>query len=79
MHWKLYFQAFNQLEISCHVEKTALLLREDAVKVMKTALAGTATTKFIDVMEAVFGVDEEEAPELEPTPGDEEEYIPPRC
>ena len=45
---------------------------------MKTALAGTATTKFIDVMEAVFGVDEEEAPELEPTPvDDEEEYIPP--
>ena len=74
----LFYQAFNQLEISVHVEKTALLLREDAIKVMKTALAGTATTKFLDVMEAVFGVDEnhEDVPEFLPTPGDDDDVIP---
>ena len=45
---------------------------------MKTALAGTATTKFTDMMEAVFGVDEneEEIPEIKPTPEEEEEDIP---
>ena len=74
----LFYQAFNQLEISVHVEKTALLLREDAIKVMKTALAGTATTKFLDVMEAVFGIDEnpEDVPEFLPTPGDDDDVIP---
>ena len=60
------------------MERNALLLREDAVCVMKTALAGTATTKFTDMMEAVFGINEneEEIPEIKPTPVEEEEDIP---
>ena len=73
-----YFQACNQIEIACRVERNALLLREDAERVMKTALAWTATTKFTDMMEAVFGTDEneEEIPEIKPTPAEEEEDIP---
>ena len=73
-----YLQACNQIEIACRVERNALLLREDAVCVMKTALARTATTKFTDMMEAVFGIDEneEEIPEIKPTPEEEEEVIP---
>ena len=40
-------------------------MRLDAIRTIKCALVGTATTKFTDVLEAVFGIDEEEAPELE--------------
>ena len=45
---------------------------------MKTALAGTATTKFTDMMEAVFGIDEndEDIPEVTPTAPEEEEEVP---
>ena len=59
----------NQLEIVVHVEHQGILIRADAVRTMKVALAGTATTKFLDVMEAVFGVSEnpEDVPELMPT------------
>ena len=40
-------------------------MRLDAIRTIKCALAGTATSKFTDVLEAVFGIDEEEVPDLE--------------
>ena len=51
------------------------------VKVMKAALAGTATTKFINVFEAAFGEeeDEEDVPELAPTAKEKEEVLPPEA
>ena len=63
------------------MERTRLQLElqhEDAVHVIKTALAGTATTKFTDMMEAVFGIDEdeEEIPEITPTAPEAEEDLP---
>ena len=66
-------QALNQLEIATHIERTALAMRLDSICTLKSALAGTATSKFTDVMEAVFGVDEEFAPELEKEELDEAE------
>ena len=36
-----YLQACYQIEIACRVERNALLLREDAVCVMKTAILST--------------------------------------
>ena len=48
-------------------------MRLDSIRTFKSALAGTATSKFTDVMEAVFGVDEEFAPELEEEEPDEAE------
>ena len=48
-------------------------MRLDSIRTLKSALAGTATSKFTDVMEAVFGVDEEFAPELEEEEPDEAE------
>ena len=62
----------------CRIERTGLQLREDAVRVIKTALAGTATTKFTDMMEAVFGIDEneEDIPEITPTAPEEDEEVP---
>ena len=59
------FQSLNQLEIATHIEKTAITMRLDAIRTIKCALAGTATTKFTDILEAVFGIDEEEVPDLE--------------
>ena len=55
------------------MERTALTMRLDSICTLKSALAGTATSKFTDVMEAVFGVDEEFAPELEEEEPDEAE------
>ena len=46
-------------------------MRIDSIRTLKVSLAGTATSKFTDVMEAVFGVDEEMAPELEEEEADE--------
>ena len=40
-------------------------MRLDSIRTLKSALAGTATSKFADVMEAVFRVEEEFAPKLE--------------
>ena len=40
-------------------------MRLNSICTLKSALAGTATSKFMDVMEAVFGVKEEFAPKLE--------------
>ena len=46
-------------------------MRIDSIRTLKVSLTGTATSKFTDVMEAVFGVDEEMAPELEAEEADE--------
>ena len=48
-------------------------MRLDSIRTLKSALAGTATSKFTDVMEAVFGVDEEFVPVLEEEEPDEAE------
>ena len=40
-------------------------MRLDSICTLKSALAGTATSKFMDVMEAVFRVEKEFAPKLE--------------
>ena len=48
-------------------------MRLDSIRTLKSALAGTATSKFTDVMEAVFGVVEEFAPEPEEEEPDEAE------
>ena len=60
------------------MEQTALNLCWDAVKVMKAAMARTATTKFLDVFEAAFGEEEnaEEVPELHPTEKEENKILP---
>ena len=50
-------------------------MRLDAIRTIECVLAGTATTKFTDVLEAVFGIDEEEVPELEEEE-DEPDIIP---
>ena len=55
-------QAFNQLEIATHIEMVASKLCRDATRIIKTVLAGTATEKLTNVLEAAFG--EEEPPEL---------------
>ena len=45
---------------------------------MKAALAGTASTKFLNVFEAAFGKeeDEENIPDIVPTAAEEEEDLP---
>ena len=46
---------------------------------MLVTLTGTATTKFMDMMETVFGVPEESLYQAEPTEGEaEEEDLPPK-
>ena len=40
-------------------------MRLDSIRTIKCTLAGTATSKFTDVLEAVFGIDEEEVLDLE--------------
>ena len=45
----------------------------DSIRTLKCAPAGTTTSKFTDVMEAVFGIDETEMPELEEEEPDEGE------
>ena len=53
-------------------------MRIDSLRTLRVSLAGTATSKFTDVMEAVFGVDEESAPVLEEEEVEEaEEDLPP--
>ena len=48
-------------------------MRLDSICTLKLALAGTATSKFTDIMETVFGVDKEFVPELEEEEPDEAE------
>ena len=50
-------------------------MRLDSIRTIKCALAGTVTSKFTDVLEAVFGVDEENPPEFEEEE-DEPDVIP---
>ena len=71
-------QACNQLEIACYVEQVALNLRWDAVHSMKAALAGTASTKFLNVFKAAFGEEEgeSEVTDIVPTEQEEEEDLP---
>ena len=69
----LSLQSLNQLEIAAHIERTAINMRIDAIRTLKSALAGTATTKLTDVLEAVFGVSEEYPPEMEEEEPDEAE------
>ena len=57
-----------------HIERTAITMRLDSIRTIKCALAGTATSKFTDVLEAVFGIDEEEVPELDKE--DDPDFIP---
>ena len=54
-------------------------MRRDALQTLKAGLAGTATTKFLDVLEAAFGVAEaeDEVPDIQPTPAKAEEVLPP--
>ena len=47
----------------------------DLIRTIKCALAGTATSKFTEVLEAVFGVDEENPPEFE-AEEDEPDVVP---
>ena len=48
-------------------------MRLDSICTLKSALAGMATSKFTDVMKAVFGVEEDFVPELEEEEPDEAE------
>ena len=50
-------------------------MRLDSIRTIKCALAGTATSKFTDVLEAVFGIDEENPPEFE-AEEDEPDVVP---
>ena len=76
--YRLYlFQSLNQLEIAAHIERTAINMRIDSIRTLRSALAGTATSKLTDVLEAVFGVPEEFTPEMEEEEPDEvEEDLP---
>ena len=49
-------------------------MRRDALQTLKASLAGTATTRFLDVLEAAFGVAEaeDEVPEIQPTSAEAE-------
>ena len=51
---------------------------QDALQTLKAGLAGTATTKLLDVLEATFGVAEAEdqVPDIQPTPAEAEEVLP---
>ena len=73
----LYHRHSIILEIATHIERTALTMRLDSICTLKSALVGTTTSKFTDVMVAVFGVKEEFAPKLEEEEPDEaEEEVP---
>ena len=50
-------------------------MRLDTIRTIKCVLAGTTTTKFTDVLEAVFGINEEEIPDLKEE-DDEPDLIP---
>ena len=54
-------------------------MRQDALQTLKAGLAGTATTKLLNILEAAFGVTEaqDEVPDIQPTPAEAEEVLPP--
>ena len=49
------------LQFSGLLEAQARKLHRDALRLQTTALCGTATTNFLDIMESFFGVEEDEA------------------
>ena len=53
-------------------------MRRDALQTLKAGIAGTATTKLLDILEAAFGVAEaeDEVPDIQPTPAKAEEVLP---
>ena len=53
-------------------------MRRDALQRLKAGLAGTATTKLLDVLEAAFGVAEaeDEVPDIQPTPTEADKVLP---
>ena len=53
-------------------------MHQDALQTLKAGLAGTGTTKLLDVLEAAFGVAEaeDEVPDIQPTPAEAEEVLP---
>ena len=55
-----YFQSMQLLQFSGLLEQQAQCLRHDAMKLQATALCGTASTNFLNLMENFYGVDEEE-------------------
>ena len=64
--YQLYlFQSLNQLEIAAHIERTVINMRINSIRTLRSVLAGTATSKLTDVLEAVFRVPEEFTPEME--------------
>ena len=58
-----------------HIKRTTITIRLDSIRTIKCALAGTMTSKFTDVLEVVFGIDEENPPEIE-VEEDEPDVIP---
>ena len=50
-------------------------MRLDSIRTIKCALAGIAMSKFTDILEAVFGIDEENPPEFE-VEEDEPDVVP---
>ena len=53
-------------------------MRRDTLQTLKAGLAGTATTKLLDILKAAFGVAEaeDEVPDIQPTPAEAEEVLP---
>ena len=67
-------QACNQLELATHIEMTASLLHQDAIAVIKVALASTHTDRLVNVLEAAFiGEESKSAPQASDPLGEEEE------
>ena len=59
-----------------HIERTALDMHLDSIRTLKCALIGTATSKFTDIMEAVFGIDEEAVSILEEEGDEPDDDVP---
>ena len=66
----------NQLEIATNIERTTLDMHLDSIRTLKCALARTATSKFTDIMEAVFMIDEEAVPVLEEEEDEPDDAVP---
>ena len=64
------------MELATHIEMTASMLRRDAAMIMKTALAGTRTSRLVDVIEAAFVGDEGQVSSRRETVFDELDDIP---
>ena len=71
-------QVCHQLETATYIKERSIRMRHDALQTLKAGLAGTATTKLLDVLKAAFGVAEakNEVPDIQPTPVKAEEVLP---